>query len=192
MRTIKNNCSVIVLSLFLIFLSIMIIMYELCETDTEENITVQNEIPLETITVSNNDIPNIDMIKLQNEINICDEDIRNANISEKETFMTTIDMSHYTNETGKHVPSYEGGSVDRKGNALVAYESIAIPKSLYKHFPYGSSIKIVTPNGEVHYGKAVDTGSALNRLNRIDRCVSSYKEAQSLGVIKDVKIYKID
>ena len=66
MRTIKNNCSVIVLSLFLIFLSIMIIMYELCETDAEENITVQNEIPLETITMSNNDIPNIDMIKLQN------------------------------------------------------------------------------------------------------------------------------
>ena len=101
-------------------------------------------------------------------------------------------MSHYTNEVGRNVPTSEGGSVDRKGNTLVPYESIAIPKKLYKHLPYGSTIKIVAPNGEVYYGKAVDTGRALNRLNRIDRCVSSYKEAQSLGVIKNVKIYKVD
>lgn len=192
MRIIKNNYSVILLSLFLIFLSIMIIIYELCGTNTERNIATQKEIPLETMAVSNSNMPDISIQGSQNEDSLYNEDIEIIEVLEKETFITTMDMSHYTNETGKYVPSYEGGSVDRKGNSLVAYESIAIPKSLYKHFPYGSTIKIVTPDGEVHYGKAVDTGSALNRLNRIDRCVSSYKEAQALGVIKDVKIYKVD
>lgn len=109
----------------------------------------------------------------------------------QEEYIATLDMSHYTNETGAHVPKYEGGARDRKGNLLVAYDSIAIPKKLYSKLPYGSKIKIVTSDGDVYYGKAVDTGSILNKLNRIDRCVSSYKEAESLGVVKNVKIYKI-
>lgn len=109
----------------------------------------------------------------------------------EETYIATLDMSHYTNETGYHVPKYEGGARDRKGNPLIAYDSIAIPKNLYSKLPYGSEVKIVTPEGEVYYGKAVDTGSVLNKLNRIDRCVATYKEADDLGVIKDVKIYRI-
>lgn len=109
-----------------------------------------------------------------------------------ETYIATMDMSHYTNEIGSHVPTYEGGAKDRRGNLLVAYESIAIPKKLYSQLPYGSKVKLVYPNGEVCYGRAVDTGGALNKLNRIDRCVATYREASNLGVIKNVQIYRID
>ena len=111
---------------------------------------------------------------------------------EIETYIATLDMSHYTNEIGTHVPKHEGGARDRKGNPLVAYDSIAIPKKLYKDLPYGSEVKLVTSEGDVYYGTVVDTGSALNKLNRIDRCVGSYKEVNNLGVIKNVKIYKIE
>ncbi len=106
-------------------------------------------------------------------------------------YIGTFDMSHYTNETGAGVPKQEGGKNDRKGNSLVAYDSIAIPRHLFSYLPYGSRVKIVTPDNKVYYGSAVDTGSALNRLNRIDRCVSTYREAEALGVVRNVKIYKI-
>jgi hypothetical protein len=109
-----------------------------------------------------------------------------------ETYLGTLDVSHYTNETNENIPKEEGGKYDMKGNLLVEYESIAMPKYLYEDLSYGSKIKIIAPNGEIYYGRAVDTGSVLNKLNRIDRCVSTYKEATDLGIIKNCEIYKIE
>lgn len=162
---------------------------------TEPTVQIEEDEPQNTVVPeikeTEENVAESEQISTHKERTMPQLSSRNGEHEQLELISDSYDMSHYTNEVGKHVPKSEGGKNDRKGNPLKPYVSIAVPKSLYAQLPYGSRVKIVCENAQSFYGVVVDTGGALESKHRIDRCVSTAKEAEKLGVVKNVKIYKV-
>lgn len=109
----------------------------------------------------------------------------------KGDYIGEFDMSHYCLEqrSGYHICG--NSAYGCNGDKLQPGRSVAVPASVIKKYPVGTKVLAVYPDGSSDNLVIQDTGSALERLHRIDMPVETHEEAMRLGVIKNVKLYKM-
>lgn len=118
------------------------------------------------------------------------EDYENAMIEqallEKATMIPDMTITHYCiceSCCGKSTsdPAY---GITASGREATPYVSVAVDTDV---IPLGADVLVDYGDGEIHYYRADDTGSAING-NHIDLCVESHQEALNMGV-KTATVY---
>lgn len=113
------------------------------------------------------------------------ENIEAALIS-KATKLENVTVTHYCickKCCGKS-PDDPAYGITASGVQATPYVSVAVDPDV---IPLGSDVLVDYGDGEIHYYRADDTGSAVGNLH-IDLCVASHQEALNLGV-KSATVY---
>lgn len=118
------------------------------------------------------------------------EDYENALIEqallEQARMIPGVTVSHYCicKECCGKGPSDPAYGITASGREATPYVSVAVDPDV---IPLGSDVLVDYGDGEIHYYRADDTGSAISG-NHIDLCVESHQEAINLG-IKTATVY---
>lgn len=142
----------------------------------------------ETITHSENDAKNTPVFVMnltQNEDSYENpEDFENEKIEvallERATEIQNCTVTHYCicKECCGKDPDHPAYGITASGLRANPYVSVAVDPDV---IPLGSDVLVDYGDGELHYYRADDTGSAV-KGDHIDVCVSSHEEAQQLGI----------
>lgn len=112
------------------------------------------------------------------------EDFENEKIEaallERATEIQNCTVTHYCicKECCGKDPDHPAYGITASGLRASPYVSIAVDPDV---IPLGSDVLVDYGDGELHYYRAEDTGSAV-KGDHIDVCVSSHEEAQQLGI----------
>lgn len=142
-------------------------------------------VPVEVIAPS----PEVDIVS-------CDTEVPEANENElieqallkNAVKIENVTMTHYCicrKCCGKS-PDDPGYGITASGRKATPYVSVAVDTDI---IPLGSDVLVDYGDGEIHYYRADDTGSAVDG-SHIDLCVGSHQEAIDLGV-KSVTVWVV-
>ena len=112
------------------------------------------------------------------------EEAENARIEraliDRATMIPEVTVSHYCvcKECCGKAPSDPAYGITKSGRRAAPYVSVAVDPTV---IPLGADVLVDYGDGEIHYYRADDTGSAVSGAH-IDLCVSSHQEANNLGI----------